>query len=289
MSKIETNKALATRLGWSPESFGQVTIDDALVAKIAAYQAERELTPDGLMGPRTYAVMLTSIIRGALTRTLTLEERGALVAIEAKRRWLLGTRDDANPINRAAIQALIASSSGLGWSWVTYEGDGSFEWCGAFAAACWSAAGLGIAARYTYFASTFRLDAWGAYKRWQPESPPNNPPKPPTPPRLMIKLDERSTAADARFPDGTLPRAGDILLVGGAHTGPGRHITIIESFDPTGGTFRTIEGNAYGFLPDATRGQGIIQATRAVGLGPGLAPTAYHARRVIRPGPADVG
>lgn len=266
MSKIETNKRLAARLGWTPADFGQATIDDALVAKIAAYQAERELTPDGLMGPRTYAVMLTSIIRGALTRPLTLEERGALVTIDAKRRWLGNVRDDKQPRNRLVIDELITGATGLGWSWIKHTGDGSFAWCGAFAAACWATAGLPLMpARYHSFASTNRLEAWRLHSSSAPPS---------------LELTRTSTGAKAVFADGSIPRAGDILLVG--ENGFGTHIAIAETFNPATGVFTTFEGNAHGVLPDGTRGEGIIRATRPVGDH-----ALVHVRRVIRPGAAS--
>ncbi len=39
------------------------------------------------------------------------------------------------------------------------------------------------------------------------------------------------TVADAVFPDGTRPRAGDIMLVGMKDSDYGTHITVVESID----------------------------------------------------------
>jgi hypothetical protein len=158
-------------------------------------------------------------------------------------------------------------------------------------AAAWARAGLGLAWRKTYFASTFRLDVWARYLPFD-ERTAN--PAPPDAPRRYRRLDEHSQAADVTFGShpgeaADDPRPGDILLVGGVNTGYGKHVTLVESYDPVNGLFTTVEGNATGPGPRGGRQHGVIRTTRPVGLRRQDALTTYHARRLIRPSIHDLG
>jgi hypothetical protein len=182
---------------------------------------------------------------------------------------------------RAAITDMIAGPYGLGWSWEgEYEGDGDYEWCGAFAARCWSAGGLPLATRRPFWGSCYRLNRWARYLPIDAKTP--NPRPSSGPYRLCVELDEGSH----QLPPGVLAQPGDVLIVGGVGTGPGKHITLVEEFD--GLAFRTIEGNATGIGPDGKRRQGVVRARRPLGLPRGAAPSTYHARWLIRPAPGDL-
>jgi hypothetical protein len=188
--------------------------------------------------------------------------------------WKVGIYDprrsdksEAGTTSRMYIDRMI--QSGLGWTWEpAYTGDGDFEWCGAFAAHCWRAAGLNAEARKTYFASTYRLDRWarGQSVNGKPNKKPAD--------RLLAEIDENSTALPWE------PRAGDILLIGPAGSGYGKHICLVESY--ADGVFRTIEGNGTGLAPNGKRWQGVVRAERKLG-GEG-----WHARRLIRPSAEDL-
>jgi len=222
------------------------------------------------------------------TPTVDLERAGQRALAEARQLFDSDIWDppvtDHRPIAerwRDAITEMISSERGLGWTWEQrYAGDGSFEWCTAFGARCWAEAGLTLAARTPFWASCYRLHRWATYQPIDARTPNKRPKDGPY--RLCVALDEHTTA----LPAGVVPRAGDILLVGGVNTGPGKHGTVVESFD--GKTFLTIEGNARGLGPDGKSRQGVVRASRPLGLTKGDAPTTYHARWLIRPAPSDL-
>ncbi len=225
------------------------------------------------------------------TEGINLVAAGLDALHEAERIWQLDVidpkrLDDTHQASRDIIDNMIRSKDGLGWSWLKpYEGDGQFEWCGAFVKRCWHAAGVRFDLGYTFFASTIRLLTLARYEPWEKVK---NPRPKEGPYRMLIELNEHSNSEDVFFEDGTRPRSGDILIVGGKASGPGKHITLIESFDPYSGTFRTYEGNAFGMGPNAVRRQGVVRASRQVGLKPTDPPTLYHARWVIRLAPSDL-
>ena len=159
---------------------------------------------------------------------------------------------------------------GLGWTWEpSYAGDGDFEWCGAFAAWCWFS--IRPALRKTYFASTYRLDRYARYGSVNGEKNRGSG-------RLLAELDEHSTVHALPF----APRAGDILTIGPIGSGYGKHICLVEKFDPRLGIFATLEGNGTGLAPNGQRWQGVVRGERKLG-GDG-----WHARRLIRPSPEDL-
>ncbi|MCC6625404.1 MAG: CHAP domain-containing protein [Deltaproteobacteria bacterium] len=194
-----------------------------------------------------------------------------------RRTW----EDGAWTPSRTAIDGYIRSRMGLDWprcSWVppvvAYRRDGDFEWCGAFAAWCWRHAGLDPELAYIYWSSTYRLDryarravAFGSLRER----------------RLRARLDGLGRLylpfeADTTYDDVErfAPRAGDVLIVNGI--GVGQHITIVESWDPDLGGFRTVEGNATGRGPDVTLYQGVVKQLRRF----------HTCRRLIRPAASDL-
>lgn len=195
---------------------------------------------------------------------------------------------------RDAITEMIGGDGrghGLGWGWEgRYAGDGDFEWCGAFAARCWEEGGLLPLVRRESWASCYRLQRWASHRPTSPAAPSFA-----SPPRLCVAFDEHTQA----LPEGLEVRPGDVLIVGGVGTGPGKHITLVERFDEATGTFWTYEGNAGGLGPDGKRRQGVIRGRRRLGLPFGKVdkagkitllqpPSTYHARWLIRPSLTDL-
>jgi len=190
-----------------------------------------------------------------------------------------GATSEAAVQARGRIQGFI--SHGLWWGDV-YTGDGDFEWCGAFAAACWGVAGLKLEVRKDWFASTYRLNNYAAYRPlvFPKRTVPN--PRPLVGPwRLRVDLNDVAHAATLADKRHTLPLVlpGDILLVGDKR-GYGSHITLVESFDPKTGVFKTVSGNGVGALgPARVRGQGVVKKNYTLGKGP---------RVLIRPSSTDL-
>lgn len=295
MSTIETNRTLASLLGWTPQDFGKDEYDHALITAIREAQASLKVEVDGICGKETYGAVLKAreehLVAGRGASQDWLRDAGQIALCAAKRTWLRdiidlpqkGTSSYA-PCLRA-IDDMIRSNSGLGWSWQAPYLD-NFEWCGAFACSAWRAAGLSLALGKTYFASTYRLDRYGSYDIAFEGTP--NPAPDVGPRRKRIELDEHSGPLDPYFAPDDPPRAGDLLLVGGKRTGYGKHVTLVESYDAASGTFTTLEGNATGPGPGGGTRHGVIRGRRPVGLKGSEAATTYHARRLIRPAPADL-
>lgn len=269
---------------------GQLTTRDVALLT-TEFQEANGLEVDGMPGVKTLEKLRGEKPIDA-SRPRDLESAGRLALAEAIRLFETDIWDPPknydNPVGdrwRDAITEMIRSDLGLGWSWEgRYVGDGDFEWCGAFAARCWSVGGVKLSERKTYFASTYRLRAWASYS--QANEVVKNPRPSSGPIRLIVGLDENSDSV--KLPDGSSPRAGDILLVGGVNTGPGKHVTLVESFDAPRRVFNTIEGNARGRGPDGRTRQGVVRASRPLGLPSGASPTTYHARWLIRPASTDL-
>lgn len=291
--QITQNQHFARLLGWTPADFGATAFDGLLVAAIEAQQALLNLHVDGIAGPITYGKLLATIqdhLRAHPT-TDRLADAGRIALCEAKRRWLTNIADlpaQGTPDyerDRLAIDQMIRTPLGLNWDWEPPY-HRTFQWCGAAASSWWRAAGLKLALRRTFFASTYRLDRWARYQPFDPTTPN---PRPPTGPyRMILDLTERSTPKDLEMPDGTPVRAGDLVLVGMVDTAYGTHITVAERVDAATGVITTIEGNGTGASPTGVRQHGVVRATRPVGLGAAQPPTTYHVRRVIRPALADL-
>jgi CHAP domain len=289
---IDANRNLASVLGWTPADFGCSQFDPELVTTITHYQQQHGLGADGVCGKITYGSVLLerqTILLGR--QNASLDEIGVIAVCEAKRAWLQNIVDlpPAGASNyetcRKAIDDMIRSKAGLDWNWQQQYRD-NYEWCGAFAAFAWRAAGLKHDLRYHFWSSTYRLDLFGHYRPFDAVTNPAPPPGQPR--RQIVELDEHSGPLDARFSFDDPPRPGDILLVGGKHTAYGRHVTVVESYDDATGTFTTLEGNATGSGPSGGVRHGVIRHKRMVGLLSSQSPTTYHARRLIRPALTDL-
>lgn len=293
MSAVAANQTYAMRLGWTPEGIVSYAhgFNTGLVAALTGLQQSLGVEPDGVFGPESYKRWLDRAIK--MLNKQKLVEAGQIAAFAAKRRWLdnigdLPVRGSADYERcRSVIDSLIRSPLGINWSWEQPYPD-SVEYCGTEAADAWRQAGISLESRQFFFPSTRRLDRWFRYLPienhkniaavpWQQGG------------RMIIDLNEHSTATEARFPDGTTPREGDIVLVGVVDSGYGTHITTIEAWDAKAGIATTIEANAKGLFPTGARGKGIIRATRRVGISLGSPDTTYHIRRIGRPGVHDIG
>jgi len=148
------------------------------------------------------------------------------------------------------IDAYIRGLDGLGWTWLhRYKRNGSFAWCGAFAAYCYGIAGLDAEIRAKHLASTYRLWDWSK--------------------RNARRIAPRDI------------RVGDIVVVGNGGHRWGDHIAIAEI---CGESIQTIEGNAHGTLGDGTHGEGVIRTVRRFESSD---PKALVVRYGVRPLPED--
>lgn len=299
---IELNLAYQARLGWTAEGWIRTEclapseIPGKTIDAILRFQAAQSLTIDGICGPQTYRALLveqianaTAIIGADAPIKLRLIAAGNRALAQAKLEWLAHVVDlPTDPFWRKrdmlVIDGMIRGTDGLNWSWEQpYTQNGAFAWCGAFAARAWQQ--IAMTWRLNGFASTYRLDRWARYLPIN-EATPN--PKPVTEPhpREILFLDETSSPANAKFSDGSAPRAGDIVTMGSVDSAYGTHIGIIERVIDVNSMW-TIEGNGTAYFPDGTKGHGIVRARRLVGLH-GEPPQTYHIRRIIRPAWGDL-
>lgn len=307
--KIALNKRYADQHGWrGPGEIipGALEIDEAFVKLVAKRQNELHVGSDGVCGPTTYSAVLADYQKQfrAQIATATADDKlrfaGMIALDEIKRLWLRDIQDLPDPRDhryaecQSTIDQLIRSQLGIGWSWLPpYQRD-RFEFCGTGPAYGWRAAGMPLKPhRYYFFSSTDRLECWSHYHPW--EEVPN--PRPPAgvAPRMVIELNENSSPKDCVFPDKTVPRAGDIVIMGPCESGEGKHIGTVELYFASTGEFTTIECNGGpgtdanpARSPSGRKMHGIIRATRRIGLRKSEARTTYHIRRVIRPSIADL-
>lgn len=291
--------------------------------QVLAFQEDQRLAIDGVVGPKTWAALAaaaepeagdeapTVLEAPACTPAPTSEKQveyylgedslselddeslaraGEIAAAEALGLWGLNIVEPPNTArayadSRARIDHMIRSLEGLGWTWLkAYQKDGDFEWCLAFAATCWAKAGLLLELRKHFWSSTFRMEQWVNYRNFEEHSSGERPTD--VAPRMVIELDENSKPEDCVFSDGTLPRAGDIVMVGPSDSKDyGVHGAVAAAYDPKTGIFDTIEGNAgsrlSGLGPRGDKREGVIKAKRKVG-------GDYCVRRVMRPSLADL-
>lgn len=301
--KISQNRLYAQRLGWTPTDWGATDFDDLLVAAIMAKQQLWGISADGVAGPRSYERWVAVQLGGRLNDLHAapddesrLVAAGKVAAMQALSFWLLNIQDlpaaNSPDFSRCQlfIDQTIRTHAGVDWSWERPYRRGSYQWCGAFAARCWAAAGLQLDLRRNYYPSTYRLERYATYQRHNATTP--NPRPPQGPYRVCLELDEHSVVADL---GSFQPRAGDIVLVGQTQAVAGEnfldygtHVAVVEHFDPVAGVFYTIEGNGTGLGPDGAQKHGVIRAQRPLGIRGATSKYAYHVRRVIRGAPADI-
>lgn len=252
---------------------------------VESFQREHGLTVDGIAGKRTLGLLDRMLI----DRSKKPEPADPMIEIGRRVMATATSQFNKDVIDLPSVTDLtsrlrcidiiddyIRSDRGLGWSFEE-KYDGSFKWCGAFAAACWASVGLKFEERKHYWASCYRLDRWGRYLDLEHHKSV----LPTDPKRQYLKIDEHSDASTVRSFG---PRAGDILLIGKINS-YGHHICLVESFDPDSRIFHTIEGNGGGIGPDGKRRIGIVRGRRFLGA---KDLTKSHARRLIRPSINDI-
>ena len=279
------NRTYSIRLGWSHNEVVQESFPELVCHKIRDFQKDEGLDADGIMGIETYSRWLDRMFEKLTvgrSSPFDLAVAGLIAVNRAKRAWLDDIVDPQNPTSYAVSRKRIDDfiRVGLGWTWqAPYLKDGDYQWCGAFVSWCYMHAGLSKNVRLFFLSSTYRLDCLGRGQAFQGHEPPkagdgNS--------RLYVKMDENSGPHGKEDDD---VRPGDVLLVGGTKRAYGDHITLVESY--SNGVFTTLEGNATGMGPAATKREGVIRTTRPLGLQDGDHPSKYHARRLIRFSEAD--
>ncbi len=211
-----------------------------------------------------------------------LELAGQAAAAEAIRLWELDIFDPAVGSSHPRAKTCLAEIERIiranGWSWaLPYKGNGPPQWCGMFAGDCWRTAGLDPSWLPTYFASTYRLNLWASYQKFDVKSKPN--PRPSTP------HTQTRVRASVRDLLGVTPRPGDIIIVGDGEPQAGDHVTICVGYKD--GVFDTISGNGGGYGPTdygtgGAKREGISRRdyTRSG--------TGYRAMWLIRPAEGDL-
>lgn len=311
--KVVANLAYQKHLGWTLPALGiYEEVEDAeLVDAITDVQGRLVGTGllhardiDGLAGPATYRAALQAYIpvilksmHGPNVEDGLAIDRGRVAVMAGIADWCLNIIDAApssiTAASRTYIDTTVRTHLGSDWTWEPpYRGNGDVEWCGMFAARIAAHAGLRLGVRKNFMPSTYRLDRFFRYQRATDTV--TNPKPPEGPHRMIVDLDENSSLYEAKFPDGSSPRAGDILLVGGMKSSYGTHVTTIAgpaySDAHQEWWFPTIEGNATGPGPTGKTIHGVIKTARRIGLPDVLKvanPQTYHARRLCRFAPAD--
>ena len=155
--------------------------------------------------------------------------------IRAEREWNLNIIDGIN--NQHILNNYIQGSSGLGWTWIKAYQNGSFEWCGAFAAFVYGNQ-LKSSIRMKTFPSCYRM-----YRDWRESS---------------------------RCVNGQDLKVGDIVTIyntnnieSRAATPQGNHIVVVKTA-PINGEFETWEGNAKGYGPKEKWREGVSTRSRKV-------------------------
>lgn len=188
--------------------------------------------------------------------------RARLVLAAALAEWDRDVREPPFPGGAARIDTYIRSPQGLTWRSVElgpgarpnipYTRNRQFEWCGAFAAFCYGAAGLKRSVRAKRLASTYRLWVWA------------------------------SEANGARRVDPEALEPGDIVVMGPAGDRDGAHIAICVSVGLD--TIATIEGNAHGLAPGGIAAEGVVRCVRPLAS---TTPTEYRVLFGVRPLASD--
>lgn len=286
------NQRWQNLLGWTLIDFSDSTsMDEPFIKDVRDFQSNIGITPDGVVGPATYAARLRQRLVDLKSAAVLAHANNGFVAIVSHHAVIKGTllwlEDIVDPPDagerwersRAAIDKLIRTEAGLNWTWEPpYQKDGDYEWCGTMPAMAF-ASFLSVATRQKYFSSTYRLD------RFFRELPVSDEPPPfvsGTIKRLHVEFDEHSGPADL---DAVGPHPGDICLVGGVASGFGAHITLLESWD--GKVMHTLECNAAGPGPRGNEREGVCRRTRPVGLKAGDPKKRKHLRRLLRFAPTD--
>lgn len=213
-----------------------------------------------------------------------LRDAGARAAAEAERMWKLDIIDPPRGAVSTAAKRSLDVITGIvrdnGWTWeVPYTHNGQVQWCGMFAGACWRSAGLEPKWIATFWASTIRLATWARYLKWNDKSSGT---RPATGARMLLEIHRDMKPANILFPDGTRPRAGDVVIVGDGTPKEGDHINVLVSLS-VDGVFHTISGNGGGAGPDGKRREGVVKRDYTAS-----ATSGYRVLFVLRPGVDDL-
>lgn len=184
-------------------------------------------------------------------------EKGRIVLQAAEEEWTCNIHEPpGNNWKRIDIYIRGGKSRlGIAWSWLqkAYRRNRSFEWCGAFAAYCYSIAGVTRKNRVKHFASCYRLWKWSGGRH-----------------------------ANSRRVDNDSLQPGDVVVMGPRGHVRGKHIAICEKI--VGRKCHTFEGNAHGRFPDGEFGEGVVRCERPLRSGK---KREYRILYGVRPLPED--
>jgi len=219
------------------------------------------------------------------------KSRGQLVLDEALAQLKLGVKEPTKLFKNGAsnIDGYIRTT-GLQWetadaiTWkkfAAYIRNGMFQWCGAFAAHCYAAAGLKLDIRRFFFPSATRLYDRGPKGVWAGEVD-NTFLRP-----LRILQEDDMNDIDRIYVG-----PGDLLVMGYVRNGKPvpSHIGLAYKYSPrstNGNMLLTIEGNAHGYsfgwdergFKAETQYEGVVMQERKLFPDEG----EYGILRVIRP------
>ena len=139
--------------------------------------------------------------------------------------------------NKHILDKYIRGSEGLGWTWVEDYHNGSFEWCGAYAAYCYGPK-LRSTIRMRTLPSCYRM-----YRDWRDTERCVN--------GQDIKLGDIVTVWNSAIPERR------------EATPQGNHIVVVRTV-PENGEFTTWEGNAKGYGPSGKWREGVSTRSRKV-------------------------
>ena len=183
----------------------------------------------------------------------------------AEEEWLRGVREPEGTSANGTADILRYIKEGLRWNPPKDYKDGTFHWCGAFAAYCYSKAGMHPDLRKFWMPSCNR-QYYGHFERGHWPRKDNQ---------------SRVTYTDR---DGGEILPGDIVMVGDASGKPsGSHITLCHIVRED--HIETFEGNAKGKLPGGRIAEGVIRQKRY--FKPGGPQGNYIIKWAWRPDPTD--
>lgn len=165
----------------------------------------------------------------------------------------------------AEIDKYIRPASGAGWGGQPYRKNGDSQWCGFFAG--WGLE-LKPAIRKYHMPGCRRLvTGHGTQGHWAGGT-------------------GQGLAPGRRFAPLNDPRAGDVAIFGDGTVATGQHIGIVVGVDEARTGVYTVEGNAFGFFPDGSQGEGVIRTWRPF-KGHQRKAGQYYLMHLIRPLPSD--
>lgn len=265
-------------------------------ARVKKFQIGYSLIADGVVGAQTWSMLLSKVPAempapesAPAPSSDALEAAGRAAIARALEIWAadiidppVGMKGERAARSLKFINEMLRTTE---WDWVGYyDGNGHKpEWCGLFAAYCWLAAGLEGEWPEHFWASNLRLLYWINYRPWNGVSADK---RPATGGRMKLDTSRATQLEDLVFPDGTAPRAGDVVIVGDGTPFEGDHVTMLVSMEalPDGRVcFHTVSGNGGGYGPDGRRREGVVKTDYFLDPSGG-----YRVLHVYRPGADDI-